>query len=485
MSNRWLRCWTIPRADEAYPMMPAVTARLSATIRNAVIAALVLGALLLLAFGPRAGDAYPSDCVIVDYWEHWSGDEEAAMRQIVDAFNRTIGRDKKIFVRYLSTSAIEQKTLVSTAAGAPPDIAGLYNQNIPQFAALDALEPLDNMAVEKGITPETYKRVFWDELSYDGHLYGLVSSAFDLGLYYNKQIFRENAEKLRAAGLDPERAPRTIAELDAYAAAIDRRDASGNIEVAGYLPLEPGWYQNYTCIWFGGSWWDRQNKKFTFTSPGVVRAYEWIQGYSKRHGPGAETGFRSGMGSYDSPQNSFLAGRVSMVLQGTFLENVIRNQKPSMAGQWGAAPFPSYDPSLKNVTYCNCDVRVIPRGAKHKREAFEFMAFANQQRNMEQLASLHGKISPLAQVSEKFFTNHPNPYIRVFDELAASPNAHPTEPVPILPEVNAEMNNFVQRLALLEVTPQQGLLDMQRRLQKKYDDFMAEQRERRRLSGRE
>ena len=49
-------------------------------------------------------------------------------------------------MRYLSTSDIEKKTLIATAAGVPPDIAGLYNQNIPQFASQDALEPLDQMA---------------------------------------------------------------------------------------------------------------------------------------------------------------------------------------------------------------------------------------------------------------------------------------------------------------------------------------------------
>jgi hypothetical protein len=39
------------------------------------------------------------------------------------------------------------------------------------------------------------------------------------------------------------------------------------------------------------------------------------------------------------------------------------------------------------------------------------------------------------------------------------------------------MNNFVQRLALAEITPRQGLAEMQERLQKSYDEFMQEQRE--------
>jgi len=459
--------------------MSSFSTKVSTAIKTLIVVVLSASALLLLAFGPRAGEELPEDCVIVDYWEKWAGTEEAGIRQIVDDFNQTIGREKRIYVRCLSTSGVIEKTLVATAAGAPPDVAGLYNQNIPQFAALDALEPLDEMATARGITADTYKKVFWDECHYDGRLYGLVSTAYDLGLYYNKDILRQRALPLRARGLDSGRAPRTIAELDAYAQAIDQVDASGRIGVAGYIPLEPGWYQNYTCIWFGGSWWDRKNRKFTFTDPGVVRAYTWIQSYSKRFGSQSETAFRSSLGTFDSPQNAFLAGKVAMEQQGTFFANFIEKQKPSMMGKWAAAPFPSFDPNLKDVTYCNCDVLVIPRGAKHKAEAFEFIAFVNRQDVMEKLANSHCKISPLAKVSEQFLDHHRNPYIRTFDSLAASPNAHPTEPIPILPEVNDEMNNFVQRLVMLQVTPEQGLQEMQDRLQQKYDGFMEEQRKRR------
>src|SRR2546421_6209176 len=112
--------------------------RASKTAKFLIFAALGSGALLLLAFGPRAGDEFPRDAVVVDYWEKWTGDEESAMRQIVNDFNDGVGRQKHIFVRYLSTSGVEQKTLVATAAGVPPDIAGLYNQDVPQFAAMDA-----------------------------------------------------------------------------------------------------------------------------------------------------------------------------------------------------------------------------------------------------------------------------------------------------------------------------------------------------------
>ncbi|HEX4055794.1 MAG TPA: extracellular solute-binding protein [Tepidisphaeraceae bacterium] len=463
--------------------MSSFSTRILSGIKRLVVVALIASGLGLLAFGPRAGEELPKDCVIVDYWEKWTGDEEAGMHQIVDDFNTTVGRKEHIYVRYLSTSSIEQKTLVAIAAGTPPDVAGLYNQDIPQYGALDSLQPLDDLAAEHGITAQMYKKVFWDECHYDGHLYGLVSSAYDVALYYNTHIFRQSASALEARGLDPQRAPRTIAELDQYAQALDRFDPSGRITLAGYLPMEPGWYLNYTCIWFGGSWWNNAEHKFTFTDPGVVNSFKWIQSYSDRLGPTAVNDFRSGFGTIDSPQNAFLTPSVAMVQQGTFFAHFIHRQNPSMDGHWAAAPFPSALPNLRDVTYCNCDVLVIPRGARHQKEAFEFIAFVNRQDEMEKLANLHCKISPLAKVSEGFLAHSNNPYIRVFDRLAASPNAHPTEPIPILPEVNDELNDFEQQLQLQQVSPEEGLRQVQVRLQQKYDQFMEDQRQRRKQHG--
>jgi multiple sugar transport system substrate-binding protein len=458
--------------------MARIGTSISRSLKHIVSAALILTGGALLAFGPRAGGELPKGFVIVDYWEKWTGEEEAAMKVIVDDFNNTVGRDKHIYVRYLSTSDVETKTLVATAAGIPPDVAGLYNQDVSEFGAMNSLEPLDDLAAAHHITAEQYKKVYWDEGHYDGHLYGLVSTAYDVGLFYNKSLFAEAAERLRARGLDPNRAPRSIAELDQYAEAIDRIDRTGRITLAGFLPNEPGWYLNYICLWFGGSWWDEANHKFTFTSPNVVGAYEWAESYSKRLGASHMTQFQSSVGAFDTPMNSFLAPSVAMVLQGAFFARFIQHNAPSMAGHWGAAPFPTADPNLKDVTYCNCDVLCIPRGSKHKAEAFEFIAFVNSQPEMEKLATLHAKISPLSRVSPDFFKHSINPYIDVFDRLAASPNAHATEAVPTLNEIQDEMNVFHQKLFLQQVTPEEGLRQLQDRLQQKYDQFMEDQRRR-------
>jgi ABC-type glycerol-3-phosphate transport system substrate-binding protein len=457
---------------------------------------IVLGTASLLALGPRQDEALPKNRVVVDYWEKWTGNEEAQMRTIVNDFNNTVGAEKGIYVRYVSSSVINQKTLVATAGGVPPDIAGLYDVNLVQYAAMGALEPLEEMARKHGIDASYYKRVYWNGVNYDGHLWALISTPTVVALHYNKRIFQENSAALRAAGLDPNRPPQTIHELDAYAHALTVRDANGRVIRGGFLPMEPNWYVNYICYWFGGNFWDAKTKQFTLTSPTVVQAYRWIQSYAQWLGRDAMSDFRNGMGNFDSPQNAFLAGQVAMEMQGVFLANFIYNRNRPMSTvlwprevemtkslqerlknyEWAAAPFPSNVPGLDDVAYCGFDVLAIPRGAKHKEEAFEFIAYINSQPVMEKLNKLHCKNSPLAKVSEDFLDHHPNPYIRLFEKLASGPNAQAAPQIPIMPQVMDEMNALSQQISLLQVTPEQALPALQARLQAAYDEFVRQQR---------
>ena len=459
--------------------------------------------LIFVVIGARPPHV-PKDRVVVSYWEKWTGEEADQMQQIVNDFNNSVGKEKGIYVQYLSMSSVNQKTLVATAAGVPPDVAGLWDAQVTQFAAINALEPLDDLAKEHGIVDGYYKPVYWDACHYDGKLWALISTPAAVALHYNKALFLDKEKELRAAGLDANRPPRTLDELDKYAQILDdsTKDAKGrkNIKVTGYLPLEPGWFLQYTGYWFGAEMFDKKTQKINLTSPEMIKAFTWVQSYSKRLGKESMTEFRSGFGSFASAQNPFLSGTIAMEQQGPWMANYINNLNPKMSRWkmskeaeaklprkqrrenyvWGAAPFPSAVPGLKDVTYCGFDILVIPRGAKHKKEAFEFIAYVNRQDVMEKLNMLHCKNSPLTKVSDKFLSEHPNPYIDVFEQLAASPNAHAVPLMPIWPEVADELGNTAQRIYLLEATPEAALAEAQTRLQLKWDTY----RERQRLRGK-
>jgi ABC-type glycerol-3-phosphate transport system substrate-binding protein len=441
---------------------------------------MILAVACVLLFGPRAEPTLPAERqhdVVIHYWEKWLGEESAAMQKIVDDFNNTTGKEKHIFVEMLSMSDIDQKTLVATAGGVPPDVAGLWDPMVVQFGTLGALLPLENLAAAHGITADYYKPVYWKGCHYNGHLYALVSTPAAVALFYNKRIFHEEADKLRAAGLDPDRAPRTIDELDRYSDALTTftTDAQGHRHVAraGYMPMPPDydWYVTSMPLWFGAEEWNVQTNRFNLTDPRVLQAFEWMESFPRKLGRDAVSEFSTSQGGFNTPQNSFILGTLTMEMQGPWMANYIHNLKPSMDHDWAAAPFPSAVPGLNDVTYCPFDALMIPRGCQHVSEAFEFIAFVNRQDEMEKLCMMHCKNSPLRKVSANFLEHHPNPYIGVFEELSASPNAHTTMQCPVAQEAGAELTAIVQGVLALEIDPRAALAKAQVRLQKRYEEF--------------
>src|SRR5215203_5216897 len=93
-----------PDVSDAVPL-----ARL---LRRTIVGLLLVGCALVLAFGPRPDEDLPADpsVTVVTYWEKWTGPEGAQMQAVVDEFNRTVGREKKIHVRYVAVSDVIQKT---------------------------------------------------------------------------------------------------------------------------------------------------------------------------------------------------------------------------------------------------------------------------------------------------------------------------------------------------------------------------------------
>lgn len=419
-------------------------------------------------FGSEAVVRVPkvSDRQVVTYWEKWTDFEGQAMKDVVDAYNKS---QDKYFVQILTVSNIQNKTLLATAGGIPPDVAGLFGPNVAQYALANAAVPLDEFAKRDGIKREDYVEVYWDICSVDGKQWCLPSTPATTAFHYNKLDWK-------AAGLDPEQPPKTLGELDALAERMMVMDGN-KLKRAAFLPAEPGWWNDRWGYVFGARMWDPETGKITADSPDNIEAYTWTQKYAKRFGVDAISDFRQGFGNFSSPQNGFLSGKVSSVLQGVWMYNFISKFAPEM--QWDAAPFPYPDgrPELANSTYADQDILIIPRGAKNVEGAWDFIKFVQSQKGMEMLCLGQRKHSPLKKVSPEFWANHPNPRIKLFYDLATSPNAVPPPPLGIWPEYSSEMNNAFNTIAQ-GTDVKEALSYVTRRMQPKLDRELAVRRKR-------
>jgi ABC-type glycerol-3-phosphate transport system substrate-binding protein len=389
--------------------------------------------------------------IVVTYWEKWSDFEFDAMRKVVDEFNNS---QDKIFVEVLSVPNIAQKTMLATSGGIPPDIAGLFGGNVAQYAYNNAVIPLDELAAEAGIKESDYLPAFYNFCTYRGKLWALPSTPASTALHYN-------VEMIRAAGFSGP--PKTIEELTALDDKVVRRE-NGDLKKMGFLPTEPGWWPFAWGTFFGGELWDGESK-ITMTTPEMIRAYEWMGSFAKKYGSGTVTSFKEGFGTFKSADNSFMAGKVASQLQGVWMHNFITTFNPDLNYSVAPFPHPADRPDLAGATMLDLDILVIPRGAKHPKEAFEFIKFVQSQKGMEMLCLGQKKNSPLAKTSAGFLENHPNPHIKLFQELGNSKNAFAPPKTPIWAQWSAEISTATQSINSGSKTAEQALRDVQEKMQ--------------------
>ena len=258
--------------------------------------------------------------------------------------------------------------------------------------------------------------------TYKGKLYALPTTPAVVALHYNKRFFYQAADKLYALGLDPTRPPRTIEEFDRYAAGARRvhprhRTASPAPVISRWTPAGTS---PCTNIWFGGGSWDRRDAKRTRCSrPENIATFEWIAELLPADGHGrissifkagwarsaarrirssaARSRWCSRASGWGTTSRRFNAGHVAG-------DRAVRARAvPAARGAavqlrmgGGGVSVGGAGERGRDVTYNVTDVLVIPRGAKHPREAFEFIAFVQrQEHDGKALRKLNGKNSPL------------------------------------------------------------------------------------------
>jgi ABC-type glycerol-3-phosphate transport system substrate-binding protein len=438
---------------------------------------------------PQAGNTAGVRRIV--YWEKWTDFEGDAMGRVVDGFNASQKARAKaepgyrpIEVEMVVISRIETKLLVASAGGNPPDVAGFYTARVPAYADKGALVDLTELAQKDGLERADYVERYYDLNVHRGRLWSLPTTPASVALHWNKRLFRE-------AGLDPEKPPETLEQLDEMAEKLTKWEVTlpdGKKEVRtgylpdvpasekrllqlGFLPGEPDWWSYGWGFVFGGQL--IEGNRITTGSPENLRAYNWVASYSKKIGVDEIKRFRSGFGNFGTAENPFLSSRLAMQIQGVWMYNFIKKFADGMP--WGAAPFPAPAdrPELRGVGNAEADNLVIPAASKHPEEAWEFIKYVQTQPVMEQLCLGQRKHSPLRQVTDEFWAQHPNPYIRLFAELGSLPRAWAAPQTGVWNEYHRELNTVANQIQSLRITPEKGLRQVQDTMQRSLDRELA------------
>ncbi|MBX3406351.1 MAG: extracellular solute-binding protein [Phycisphaeraceae bacterium] len=432
--------------------------------RRVALGALGAGALAWAAWPRPSRDRAraPRGRKVLHYWEKWTGVEAVSLQHVIDEFNHS---QQRLWVVLVPVSDISSKAMVAIGGGDPPDVCGLFSYSVPLYAEAGAAMPLDEFPRHDWCGQDGYLPNVWKLLTHEGRPWAAVNTCYTLGLYVNRAHARE-------AGL-PESPPRTIAQLDAAADALTRTVARGRIERAGFLPTLPLWWPYSWGVLFDGRLYDRQTGRATADDPGNIRALEWISTFPRRFGREAAGAFAHTFSrSTHSPQDPFISGRASMIVQGPWLANFIARHNPGL--DYAVAPVPIADglpdPDAPRGLV-EADVLIIPRGCKDPEASWEFLRFMQRASTQEQLAIAHCKSSPMGggETSPKFLANHPSRFVGVFDSVARSPMADSLPPTRIWPQY-ADMLGGAFEAAWRGDDAAAALRDVQTRAQRLIDE---------------
>ncbi|MCW5943641.1 MAG: extracellular solute-binding protein [Fimbriimonadaceae bacterium] len=336
-----------------------------------------------------AGAAPAREEVVV--WGLGLGPDSKGLEATIKEFER---RNPRYKIRILSMGAGRmnpQKLMTSIVGNVPPDAIHQDRFTIGDWASRGAFQPLDDLMARDRETdplcprPEQYYPPTWEEASYGGKLYAIPMASDDRVLYYNKKRFRERAKELRAAGLDPGRAPRTWSEVLAYSKVLTDYNPDGKtLKRAGFLPNFGNSWLYMFAFQMNASFMSPDGKTCTLYSPEAEKALEFIvKGYDQVGGyenaKAFETGFQGG------ENDPFIIGKVAMKIDGDWILSGLARYAPNL--DFGTAPAPVPDDRYTKrgafanekdtfVTWVGGFSYAIPKGARNAEGGWAWIKWA-------------------------------------------------------------------------------------------------------------
>ncbi len=301
----------------------------------------------------------------VNFWHFFSGREGEAIQQQVDAFeaaNPGVTVDVK-------SGQDDEKTIKAIAAGQPIDAVLSYSTDqIGKFCSTGAWQDLGAYVTRDGVDLNQIPEVVRDYTQFQDKRCAMPALSDVYGLYYNKKMLAD------AGYTEP---PKTLAELDEMAKKLTKRDADGNIEVAGFVPTN-GFYENAPAHFapaFGATWLKEDGTSNIASDPGWAQMLTWQKDLVDWYGYDNLKKFTSGLGQEFSADNAFQAGKVAMMIDGEYRNAFIKDEAADL--DYGTAPFPVAPDKTDQygAGYLTGNVLGIGRGAQNPEAAWALIKY--------------------------------------------------------------------------------------------------------------
>jgi ABC-type glycerol-3-phosphate transport system substrate-binding protein len=263
------------------------------------------------------------------FWWHHGGAIGKAVEQVIKTFQE---KNTNITIEGLQGGEGE-KLEAALAGGVGPD--SWDSGNTLQLAIRGAIQPMDKYLSTSSIKIDDYPQK--PGLVWQGKVYAIpaVESGMENALVWNKKVFSD-------AGLDPEKAPTTPAELVEFNKQLTKLDGAGNITQLGFGPLDSSgaMFPNWPTAW-GIKVFDENTNKINFTQPEAIELVQWLVEMEKMNDPAKTGAFYKTYPQWGSvvPGGAFSSGKEAMMVDGSWAPGGLKDTSPD--GQFGYTWVPN------------------------------------------------------------------------------------------------------------------------------------------------
>lgn len=283
------------------------------------------------------------------------------MSQLIPEFEKA-HPGLKIEVQQIPWSAAHEKLLTAYVGDATPDIAMLGNTWVPEFSAVDALEPLDSRVASSAAAPKNgFFEGVWNTNVVDGVTFGIP-------WYVDTRVIFYRSDLLAQAGYTS--MPTTWAEWRASMVKIKAKMTARQYPLL--IPTTE-WPPPVILGLQAGSPLLKDNGQYgAFHDPAFMKAFEFYVGlYHDGLAPALSGSEISNL------YQEFERGNIAMYISGPWQIGEFTNRLPkNLQDKWMTAPMPGVDGP--GVSLAGGASLALFKRSTHKAEAWQLMEFLSR-----------------------------------------------------------------------------------------------------------
>jgi multiple sugar transport system substrate-binding protein len=329
----------------------------------------------------------------------------------------------RVQVQQIPWTAAHEKLLTAVVGSATPDVAQLGNTWIPEFVAMNALEPLDaRVARSSELRPDAYFQGIWNT-----NLVG--DTVWGIPWYVDTRVIFYRSDLLAAAGYDS--IPQSWSGWLEAMHAVKRE--VGPDRYAIFLPTNE-WAQPVIFGMQAGSPLLEDDGRFgAFSDPRFRRGFEFYLTLYR-------SGLAPAMGHHDvaNAYQEFSRGFFSMWITGPWnLGEFRRRLPPEMQDRWATAPLPGPTGPESGVSLAGGASLVVFRRSRHQEAAWKLIEFLSRPEQQLRFFELTGSL-PARTAAWEASGLAEDPHARAFWTQLQR-----VEPLPAVPEIESIMSRII------------------------------------------